>query len=391
MRMSEDSYRREVNRLKAEIAKLEKRQADERGRAARAQGDAHRIESSITKYTSPSSVTSKLKQAQRKAEDAARYDQKAAQIGEDIARKAQRLESAERNLTRALAQERQKREQERKRQEDKDKKKRQEEQRHVQAMERQQRRLQQQAESARRAELAHERAMTVEAGRRARYAESVSTVQLQRLPEKVAILFASAGPRDETRLDIAEEARDVEKRLRASKHRDVVELKHVPALRTSDLIPALNQHRPRIVHFAGHGSKTGELVFQGDDGQAKFVELEALAATIATVADDVKLVVLNACHSSVQAVALVDHVPAAIGMSEAIGDEGARVFATALYGAIADGFSVERAFMQALAQLKLDGISDDETPQLYVAAGVDPDALVIVRPPGDAFGESLAA
>jgi CHAT domain len=389
--MSEDSYRREINRLKGEIAKLEKKQADERGRAAKAQGDANRLQSSITKYTSPSAAEGKLKQMQRKLEEAARYDGKAADIGTTIARKAGQLESVEKNLSRAQGQTQRRAEQQRKRDEEQEKKRRREEEQHLRAMARQQQQLQQRAASERRAELAHERALTSELGRRARYAESVSSVQLRSLPQRVTILFASAGPRDELRVDIAEEARDVQKRLRASEHRDVVELRHVPALRPSDLIPALNEHKPRVVHFAGHGSRDGQLVFQDDGGNAKPVDLEAIAATIATVADDVQLVVLNACHSSMPASALVEHVPVAIGMSEAIGDDAARLFAIALYGAIADGFSVERAFAQGLAQLKLDGLPDIDVPCLFTTDGVDADSLVLVRPPDEDSGGLIAA
>jgi hypothetical protein len=214
---------------------------------------------------------------------------------------------------------------------------------------------------------------------------------LERLPNEVTILFASAGPRDASRLDIAEEARDIAERLRASEHRDVVKLEHVPALRTSDLIPALNRYRPRILHFAGHGSEGAELVFQDDKGDAKPVSAEAITATVATVADDVQLVVLNACHTSMQAEALVEHVRAAIGMVTAIGDEAGRVFATSFYGAIADGFSVRRAFDQGLAQLQLDGIPEEHVPQLFTAQGLDADELVLVRPPEEQPYSELAA
>jgi hypothetical protein len=382
--MSPDFYRREIARIKSEIAKLEQKQADERNRAVRARGDAQRLEASISKHTSQSTAAGKLRQAQRKLEQAAAHEKKAGKHGDEVAQKLRRLDTAEKNLSRALAQEDKKRE-------EKEKKRRRDEERHAKEMEQQQRRLAQKAASERRAELVHEQAVTDEVSRRARYAASVSATELRRLPEKVTILFASAGPRDEDRLDIAEEARDVESRLRGSEHRDAVELKHVPALRTSDLIPALNQHRPRVVHFAGHGSDKGNLLFQDEEGNAKPVELEALAATIATMADHVQLVVLNACHSGSQALALTEHVPASIGMSETIGDEAARIFATALYGAIADGFSIQRAFLQGVAQLQLDGLPDDEMPQLFTSPGTDADALVLVRPEGDDFDASLAA
>jgi hypothetical protein len=145
------------------------------------------------------------------------------------------------------------------------------------------------------------------------------------------------------------------------------------------------------VHFAGHGSTGAELIFQDDDGNAKPVSVEALSATIATVADDIQLVVLNACHSSDQAAALTTHVPAAIGMAAPIDDEAARIFATTLYGAVADGFSIQRAFDQALAQLQLDGIPQEHIPQLFTASDTDSDELVLVRPPDLAEGSDLAA
>lgn len=383
--MSVSLYQGQVTRLQGEIAKLEQKQADERDRAAKAIAEAVRIEGSITKYTSPTSATSKLRQAQGKRSNAAEHEKKAGRVGEEIARKGRSLSSAQANLARALDSERRK-------EEAAEKKRRREEERHLKDMQREQRRTEQQAQASRRAELAHERALTREATERSQlHASTVSTARLRRLPERVTILFASAGPRDATRLDIAEEARDVGQRLRSSEHRDVVRLEHVPALRARDLIPALNQHRPRVLHFAGHGSAGAELVFQDDDGEAKPVGAAAITATVATVADDVQLVVLNACHTADQAEALTVHVPSAIGMVTTIGDDAGRVFATALYGAIADGFSVQRAFDQARAQLQLEGIPEEHVPQLFTAAGVVADELVLVRPPGDSPSWGLAA
>jgi hypothetical protein len=43
---------------------------------------------------------------------------------------------------------------------------------------------------------------------------------------------------------------------------------------------------------------------------------------------------------------------------------------------------VRRAFEQAKAALLLESIPEEKTPELFVGAGVDPDALVLVKPPG---------
>ncbi len=56
----------------------------------------------------------------------------------------------------------------------------------------------------------------------------------------------------------------------------------------------------------------------------------------------------NACYSRAQAEAAAQHVDVAIDMNAPIGDEAARVFATQFYSAIGFGYSVRRAFEQAL-------------------------------------------
>jgi hypothetical protein len=150
------------------------------------------------------------------------------------------------------------------------------------------------------------------------------------------------------------------------------------------LLQALNEHQPRIVHFSGHGERDGDLVFQDVEGNAKPVTPDAIATTVATAADDVRPAVFNACFSAEQADAVVAHIPVAVGMGRPIGDTAARVFAGALYNAIGFGYSVQRAFDQAVAALKLEGIPEDDTPELVCAEGVDPDAVVLVQPQREA-------
>ena len=69
-----------------------------------------------------------------------------------------------------------------------------------------------------------------------------------------------------------------------------------------------------------------------------------------------------------------------ISMNRAISDVGAIKFAASFYGALAFGRSVKKAFDQGLARLKAEGISESETPELIVRAGVDPSALLLVGP-----------
>src|SRR5262249_47064910 len=88
----------------------------------------------------------------------------------------------------------------------------------------------------------------------------------------------------------------------------------------------------------------------------------------------------NTCYSRDQAQAVVEHVAAAIRMNKSIGDDAAKVFAASFYSAIGFGHSIGRSFQQAKAALMLQGIPEESTPELFVAEGLDSDALVLVKP-----------
>ena len=67
---------------------------------------------------------------------------------------------------------------------------------------------------------------------------------------------------------------------------------------------------------------------------------------------EVKLVVLNACHSEALAVSLSEVVPAAIGTTRKIRDVAARRFTRHFYSALKDDASVKDAFEAALKKEK---------------------------------------
>ena len=185
---------------------------------------------------------------------------------------------------------------------------------------------------------------------------------------------------DQAQLRLDEEARAISDMIRKSAHRDSVKLESCWAVRPLDLLQALNEHSPRIVHFSGHGSNQDEIVFQDEKGQTKLVSKEAIVQTMVAASSEVQLVFFNTCYSHNQAAAVVKHIPAAIGMKTSIGDDGARVFAAQFYSAIGFGLSVQVAFEQGKAALMLEGIAEQGVPELFI--GQRADQLVLVRPPG---------
>lgn len=203
---------------------------------------------------------------------------------------------------------------------------------------------------------------------------------LRKLPENIVVLVLAANPVAANSLRLDEEVRLITTEIRASEYRDVIKLESRWAVRPMDILQALNEIKPTIVHFSGHGTRNGDLVFQGDNDTVKLVSLRAMAETMhATVG--VQLLFLNACFSDAQAQAVVQYIPVAIGMTDAIDDRAARIFAAKFYSAIGFGHSVQRAFLQARAALFLEGMPEEDIAFLVTAPNVDPDEIILVRPP----------
>ncbi len=194
----------------------------------------------------------------------------------------------------------------------------------------------------------------------------------------VKALFLAANPISTNRLAIDEEMRAIEQKVRASEHRDVLIFQSNWAVRPDDLLQLLNQHRPQIVHFSGHGSHAG-LSLAGNDGQEKLVTTRALAALFATLKDNIRLVFLNACYSRAQAQALVTSIDCVVGMQESIRDDAAMVFASSFYRAIGFGRSIQEAFDQGTTSLLLEGIDEEDVPELLCKNGVDPSQVVLTQ------------
>ncbi len=192
------------------------------------------------------------------------------------------------------------------------------------------------------------------------------------------VLFLAANPSSSGQLALDEEARAIESKLRASEHRDAIRFRTRWAVRPDDLLHALNEDRPTVVHFSGHGAGVGGIVLHDEGGGDRLVSGNALSRLFAVMKDDIQVVVLNACYSAEQAREIVAVIDIVIGMGDSVGDDAARTFAAAFYRALGFGRSVQNAFDQGIAAIALEGLDDADVPELLVRPGVDPSKLVLV-------------
>lgn len=190
--------------------------------------------------------------------------------------------------------------------------------------------------------------------------------------DKISVLFLAANPATTNQLAIDEEFRAIRNKLYSSRERDKISLESAWSTRPADLLLEMNKLRPQVVHFSGHGTNIGDLVFAGEDGKTKSVTPEALQALFHSFQSTTRVVVLNACWSEAQGKAIIQELDCVIGMKSPISDHAAIVFAGAFYQALGFGNSVGEAFAQGQVALLLDRIPENNVPVLLSRDGTDP-------------------
>ncbi|MGI6502332.1 MAG: CHAT domain-containing protein [Anaerostipes sp.] len=344
-----DTYRNTLLRKREELVKLNQDLAKEQTKISPLQKKIISAKNAMARTKSQSTIKSKLGEIERANKSIADIQKKLGKIQKKVAQKEKDIATADKNY-------RNEETKVNKKNADAEKKRLQDTARQTQAMERV---IQQHSQT-----------------------QSQLQSQIDRLnaiPQKITVLFMASNPTDTPQLRLDEEARLIQEKIRLSDFRDSVHFESRWAMRSSDMLQAINETNPTIVHFSGHGSSTGELALLNPDGSTKIVTKEAITMAMATASDTIRLVVFNACFSKEQAENVVEYIEAAIGMSDSIRDDTAYTFAAQLYSSIGFGRSLQVAFNQAKAELLLEGIPGEDIPQLYAREDIALDKLILVQ------------
>lgn len=188
----------------------------------------------------------------------------------------------------------------------------------------------------------------------------------------IVILFLSANPAEGHWLQVDQEAKEIEYKLAEGRYRDRFELVKEPGVSVDDIQYLLLQRNPNIVHFSGHG-EVDAIYLQGPGGHAQRLSERALSDLFGIVNrnGNIKCVVLNACYSEEQALAISQHVDCVIGMAKEVSDDAARGFASSFYQGLAFGKSVKDSFLLGTNYLAMLGVPDEDIPKLHSSPSVD--------------------
>lgn len=349
--------------LRREIEKQGAKQASELKKAGGADEAAARKEKSAQSTTSMSLRKSRSREAAGKRNEATKARQRAGTAAEAMADAQAKLHEVEGNI-RA----------EQSRDEKRRREKAERDQRQGDAERQRRERQRDREDRARDRELQALHSQVADQESRLREAALASA------PEEITVLFIAASPEDQEPLRLTREVREIQRRVRESEHRESVRFEFRLATQLTDLLQALNEVRPHVVHFSGHGNQEA-LAFEDDDGGTKLLTNSDLAMLLRTASDRIRLAVFNTCQSAEQAERATIHLDAAIGMDESVADEAAKVFSGQFYNALGFGLSLAQAFEQARAQVKLATGSKSGEPRLHLAPGIAAEEVYLVALP----------
>jgi hypothetical protein len=205
------------------------------------------------------------------------------------------------------------------------------------------------------------------------------TRQALRKRKRVKVLYLTANPNPKNPLRVDAEVRQVQSEIRGSIYRDNIAVEYRPAADLNSLMDGLNDHRPQIVHFSGHGHKGGVAVDNPGVTKrpVKTVSFDLFSRAISATDAPPEIIVLNACKSAGARKALLPPAKIVVVMRDSISDLAAVAFATKFYAAIAAGQSVKSAFAQGKVAIEQVSLNEAETPELLAAPGVNPARIVL--------------
>ncbi len=211
--------------------------------------------------------------------------------------------------------------------------------------------------------------------------------------EDKTVLFFAANPSQQAELKLKDEFAVISQKLQDT---DAYELKSFFTGSTSEFIDAINQYKPSIIHFSGHGEKGKAKTKQDELAERLNVKFEDGAGLIFHDRDkrgyqvlgtdaakalfrrlkrsnpQINIVLLNACYSRPQAIAISENDIYTIGTKISIGDEVAIEFSDGFYKKYAETGDVVDAVNYGITKATaIDFASEENIFLLYKGEEVD--------------------
>ncbi|MEA5500327.1 VMAP-C domain-containing protein [Limnoraphis robusta] len=172
---------------------------------------------------------------------------------------------------------------------------------------------------------------------------------------KKRILLFEANPQSTQNLKLNSEIKTIREVLGSAKKPDNFDFKERLATTYEDLQKYLLRENPHILHFCGHGSGEQGLCLLDEREDPFLLQTEVLVNLVKILVEQnqtLECVLLNACHSYIQAKALSQYVNYAVGMCGFIPDDVAITFSRSFYTSLGEGSPIEYAYKHGINAIR---------------------------------------
>ena len=194
------------------------------------------------------------------------------------------------------------------------------------------------------------------------------------------ILWITANPSQTQPLATDVECAGVQRELRMAAHGDDFRVETRGAVTVDDLIRALVELQPAVLHLSMHGDAKLGVMLQDERGEPQPVSLRALAMIVRAACVKVRVMVLVACDSAAEARTALAAADCVIAVAGKIDDAAARAFDVQFYGALANRRSLGNAVALGIAALAGKRMPDEAMLRCVTRAGIDANRLVLGAP-----------
>ena len=183
------------------------------------------------------------------------------------------------------------------------------------------------------------------------------------LSQKIKILMLTANPANSTKLNLDKEHSFITQKLQSKPEQFNIILKK--AVSGSEFKEFTQQEQPTILHFAGHGQGgkyAGIVVQNADKNEEELIPINGLKSLFKFFKKrfNIRVVLLNACHTQEQASVISEYVDYVIGTNVAIGDIAASAFSSGFYFQLTEDsqMDIENAFDSGRAEAVMKGADE---------------------------------
>ena len=189
---------------------------------------------------------------------------------------------------------------------------------------------------------------------------------------KVKILFVDIDVGNlRTRLAVDREVRDITEKLWTGTARDSFEFILQRVSTPTDLQVVLLEHRPHILHLRGLNMLAELNSLASRDQSVKSFSQKDLIELFVPFRDIVRCVVIDGQLPFSQADIISGLIGCVITLPESVEDRVKIAFISSFYQALSFGRNIREAFELGRLQIKLEGLEERKTTQLFLGRGVD--------------------